>query len=289
MGRTKVGLRWTAVRGRGEHESRALPGGEREATAGTRPNGPGLGSPAVPQRLHVPDRYRRGHGRTEEESVESGVVLLGYLAECLGRSSLAGVDLLDVGCGVKLTQAILERDLPIGTYTGIDIAAPIIDYLRGAVEDPRFEFHHLDGYNERYNPGGQPLTTETDLGVGQGRTFDLLSAFSVFTHLEPGDFRVMLQLLRPAARPGGRFLLSLYLDERSAGGHGLMDNFAAAWGDDAVGRTERYRDLKPDKPLQWALYSRAYALELVEGTGWDVVAVGDPRPDIQHTLTLAPC
>jgi len=242
----------------------------------------------MPTRLHVPDRFRRGHGRTEAESVDSGVVLLGYMVECSGADSLAAIDVLDVGCGVKLTQAILERDIPIGSYTGVDIATPIIDYLRDAVDDPRFEYHRLDGYNERYNPDGMPLTATTPLPVDAGRTFDLISLFSVFTHLDPDDYRVMLRMLRPYIRPEGRLCYSLYLDERTDGGLGLMDNFASSWGDDAIGHTVDFRDMKPEKPLQWALYSRPHALELIEGTGWELVSVDDPRPEVQHTITLRP-
>lgn len=242
----------------------------------------------MPTRLHVPDRFRRGHGRTEAESIESGVVLLGYMAEVMGAETLASVDVLDVGCGVKVTQAILERGIPIGSYTGVDIASPIIDFLREQVDDPRFEHHHLDGYNERYNPGGAVLTATTRLPVDDGRTFDLISLFSVFTHLDPRDYRVMLQMLRPYIRPDGRLYYSLYIDERTAGGHGLMDRFAVTWGDDAIGHTVDFRDMKPEKPLQWALYSRQHALDLIDGTGWEVVGVDDPRPEIQHAITLRP-
>ena len=52
------------------------------------------------------------------------------------------------------------------------------------MSDPRFEFHHFDARNELYNPTGTPLADFEELPVGSAR-FDLISLFSVFTHLTP--------------------------------------------------------------------------------------------------------
>ena len=34
----------------------------------------------------------------------------------------SGIELLDVGCGTKLVKILLDDSLPIGHYTGIDVA-----------------------------------------------------------------------------------------------------------------------------------------------------------------------
>jgi Methyltransferase domain len=90
----------------------------------------------------------------------------------------------------------------VGTYVGVDVYADMIDFLKQNVADPRFGYHHIDVRNERYNPDACPMTDDTDLGVGD-RQFDLICLFSVFTHLNPHDYRTMLRLLRRYCGPTG--------------------------------------------------------------------------------------
>jgi hypothetical protein len=54
-------------------------------------------------------------------------------------------------------------------------------------------------------------------------------------------------------------------------------------------RIEPYRDLDPSRPLLWALYSEAYARELIEGTGWQVATLSPPDRYIQHHFVCTPC
>ena len=62
--------------------------------------------------LHVPEKFRRGGRKeNENESVTSGFDLLQLMCKKLDIADLAGKDLLDMGCGNKFTQAILEGGL----------------------------------------------------------------------------------------------------------------------------------------------------------------------------------
>ena len=36
-----------------------------------------------------------------------------------------------MGCGVKVTQAILNHDIPIRSYTGVDVYGEMIEFLQG--------------------------------------------------------------------------------------------------------------------------------------------------------------
>lgn len=92
--------------------------------------------------------------------------------------------------GVK---ALLDDSWPIGRYVGVDVSSDVIQWLQSNVADPRFEFHHLGARNDLYNPVGPPLAEIERLPVGD-REFDLISLFSVFTHLDPSDFLAMLRL-----------------------------------------------------------------------------------------------
>jgi SAM-dependent methyltransferase len=239
------------------------------------------------QELIVPPRFRHDYPSRQWMS-RSGPASIDYICELLGIEDMGDVDILDVGCGTKFTESFLNHRKPVGRYVGVDVDAEMIEFLRENVEDPRFEFHHADIRNARYNPDGEKLTESTRLPGTEGRDFDLIWLFSVFTHLDPHDYRAMLHVLRRCIRPDGRLFFSVFLDERSEGGHGLMDSVARALGDEAVGNTEGFRDLEPNNVLAYALYSREYAVGLIDGTGWEVLMLGPPTEFVQHHFTCRP-
>jgi SAM-dependent methyltransferase len=251
-------------------------------------------------KLRVPDEFRRGATR-EATSIDSAVWQIEHMCSLLGLDDLGDTDVLDVGCGIKFTQAFIDRSLPIKTYVGIDVHREMIDSLRETVDDPRFEYLHIDVRNERYNPDGEVLSEDTALPVGD-RTFDVICLFSVFTHLAPPDYRSMLKVLRRHVKPDGRLFYTLYVDEVTEGGYGLMDVMLAQIRRDAsperiaevltsgTGTIETFRDLNPADPLKWAVYSERYARELMEGTGWQALSLSPPtNAYIQHHFLCAPC
>ena len=238
-------------------------------------------------KLPVPERLRRGDGkRRERRHVERGRDLWLYMARALGLDDLGGQRVLDMGCGTKFTQAILEYDLPIGEYAGVDVYADMIDFLKESVQDPRFSFAHMNTHNAMYNTDGDLLSAETRLPLPEAH-FDLVCLFSVFTHIEPHDYHNMLKVLRRYVRPEGRVLFSLYLDERTGNGHGLIEQVTADIPDWQPTGKDFYDGI-PDKPLQWAVYSRRHALDLIEGTGWEVEEVCLPNDLVQHHIICRP-
>src|SRR5262249_32040251 len=131
--------------------------------------------PFVVRRLAVPRAARRGAARRRLTRVEPLVVpahlcrnaggdpataaqdaawLIDHLCGHLGVPDLDELAVLDVGCGVRFTQAIANRGIPIGRYAGVDVSRDVIAFLRANVADPRFEFFHLDAQNDLYNPNG---------------------------------------------------------------------------------------------------------------------------------------
>jgi SAM-dependent methyltransferase len=245
--------------------------------------------------LHVPLRFRRGARKLEEdESIDSAVWLIGHMCEHVGVDDLRDTEVLDFGCGVKFTQAFLNHSLPVKRYVGVDVYGEMIEFLRANVHDPRFEYHHIDAHNALYNPGGRPLADATMPLAG--RTFDLICLFSVFTHLAPDDYQTMLRRLRPHVRANGRLFFTLYINERTDGGHGLIDRWVRGLSPDvkdslrgpAVAAPAPFCDLDPSKPLLHAVYTAPYARELIEGTGWEVLALSPPDVHIQHHIVCAP-
>jgi len=223
------------------------------------------------------------------------------MCEHLGLGDLGATNLLDFGCGVKFTQALLGNALPIRHYTGVDVYRDMIEFLRSHVNDRRFEYFHIDAHNELYNPTGERLTEDTKLPFGD-RTFDVICLFSVFTHLAPSDFRVLLHLLRRHVGAHGRLFFTLFINERTRDGHGLIDGWArnlAGRGDKLLdvraGRVEAglpevepFVDLDETKPLNRAVYSEEYARSLIKDTGWQVLSLSPPAPFIQHHFLCAP-
>ncbi len=250
--------------------------------------------------FEVPSALRRGALRNDQpRHLDSAYQLLNLMCRELALPDLAQQTVLDMGCGTKLVQAVLTRNLPMGRYIGVDVARSTIDYLREEVDDSRFEFHQANTHNAMYNPDGEPLASAPALPVAQD-SVDIICLFSVFTHLAPHDYADMLVYLRPYIRPGGHLLYSLFVNETTVGGHGYVDKLAGAL--QAKGKSldpeavRRWReqgppafvDDDPSRPLLRAMYSRQHALDLVQGTGWAVESLNDPEPGVQHFMICRP-
>lgn len=235
--------------------------------------------------LVVPSELCRNASGDPVAVVDAAVWMIGHLCEHIGVRDLGDLDVLDFGCGVRFTQAFLNRGVPIKQYVGVDVSRNVIDFLRSNVADPRFAFFHLDAQNDLYNPAGQPLATMT-LPELEGRQFDVICLFSVFTHLAPDDYVAMLKLLRRFVRPGGRLFYTLFVNERTDSGYGYADQHStpALTGDDAPD----FEDADPGKPLMFALYSRRHAVQLLEGTGWELLSLSPPNATMQHHILCAP-
>jgi SAM-dependent methyltransferase len=250
--------------------------------------------------LNIPLKFKRGAYRDHETTIESAVFLIRYTCDRLGVVDLTGWGVLDVGCGTKFTEAFLDRGLPVGSYVGVDVCAEMIDFLQENVRDLRFEYRHIDVRNERYNPDAPAMTEDTDLGLGD-RRFDLICLFSVFTHLAPHDYRMMLRLLRRYVRPHGRLIYTLFIDELTDGGYGFVDSIDRTLASrvepvsdvdlrvkQAARDVKPFVDLDPYRPLLRALYSREYARALIDGTGWTPLELLPPNEHAQHHFICAP-
>jgi SAM-dependent methyltransferase len=223
---------------------------------------------------------------SEQELVVNARELIAAMCEATERVDLGGTDLLDVGCGVRFTQAILANDLPVGSYTGVDVFGRLVEFLNQTVTDARFTYHHHDVLNALYNPEASETLATSPLPCPDA-SYDLICGFSLFTHLAPADFRLMLERTRVLARPGAWLYFTAFVDEVTASGEGFVDRYFSAMGlgaEDQLPEAERprYREGNPEVPLDVSLYSRSHAMELIEGSGWQVVAVHDPARTAQH-------
>jgi SAM-dependent methyltransferase len=235
---------------------------------------------------------------------ESARFLIRHVCDAIGVSDLSSTELLDVGCGTKFSEAFLNHEVPIKGYVGVDVYGEMIEFLQREVDDPRFEYVHFDVRNELYNPDAAPMTASTDIGIGP-RRFDLVWLFSVFTHLNPEDFRSMLHLVRRHVRDSGTLFFTVFLNERTDSEYGatealsraieaavaenrdLPPELVEALGRDAEGVPD-FVDMYPDRPLMAAMYSRRYALELIDAAGWKVETILPPNEFAQHSVVCRP-
>jgi SAM-dependent methyltransferase len=196
--------------------------------------------------------------------VRSAQVILDYILECTGIPSYECADVLDFGCGVKFTQALLQDRRPIGSYFGLDVYTEMIEYLQNNVADPRFEYAVVPFQNEMYSPGGQRMTADTTLPCGD-RKFDLITLQSVFTHLDPQDFQNLLHILRRYCKPAGRLFFTCFVNNT------LSDRFV---------------DKDPQRPLFQATYREDFVREMVAKAGWDEVfsAPRSAEKHVQHHI-----
>jgi SAM-dependent methyltransferase len=217
--------------------------------------------------ITVPDHLQRNAPNVLAEGVEeTGESLLERLAERIGRADLAGLDLLDIGCGVRFTQTLINRDLPFASYTGVEVSLPIVQWLKEHVEskDERFRFVHWNVHNALYNRQAPPMDTHERLPVAGD--YHLVMGFSLFTHLAPHDTGCMLHLTRKVVRREGFLFFSAFCDDSVA----------------------KFEDRVPEKPLAKAYYNKRYLEDLIGQAGWALVSWQEPAAYIMSSFLCKP-
>jgi 2-polyprenyl-3-methyl-5-hydroxy-6-metoxy-1,4-benzoquinol methylase len=219
--------------------------------------------------INIPDQYQRNSPNVLAHGVETtGVRIISYGNELLGCADLSDKHVLDIGCGVRFTQAIINRQLPIKSYTGVDVDEPLISYLQTHVTDNRFTFHRWHIYNELYNPHGQQLTKQTRLPVLHQKKFDVIWLYSVVTHNYPADIECLFALLRRYISKNGRLLFSALIDTT----------------------TQTFENKVPAHPLAAVYYNEAFLRQIISRAGWSVQSRHDKTPDdvTQHIFCCKP-
>lgn len=109
--------------------------------------------------------------------------------------------LVDVGCGSG-RLALSLPDAFKGDYLGTDISEPLLKYLAQSRNSPRFQFVHVDGLSI-------PVEDES---------VDMVSMFSLLTHLRHEESFMYLRDARRTLRKGGTVVFS-FLDFSQANHH----------------------------------------------------------------------
>ncbi|GIX13826.1 MAG: hypothetical protein KatS3mg118_1785 [Paracoccaceae bacterium] len=169
---------------------------------------------------------------------------------------------------MKLAQALYERDCPQAFYFGLDVHAEMIAELQRLLAgDPRFGFAVVPFRNAMYNPRGEPMRPDSELPV-PGGGYDLLTMFSVVTHMTPEDAFAVFSILRRHAADQSRLVFSAFIDPDQA----------ADW-----------VDSEPGRPLLRAMFRKDFLEGIVARAGWRIERYGRPIPGvIQHHFVCSP-
>ncbi len=208
--------------------------------------------------LVVPEwMLNRNNANIKKVGLENtGASSLEYARTCLGVDNYSETDILDIGCGVRFTATFINKKIPVKSYTGIELVKSLVDFLKSEVEnkDKRFRYVYWNVHNARYNKNGDPMESFDRFPLDGA--FDIIWAWSVFTHLSPSDSRNMLRISRHHAKESTKLFFSAFIDDN------IRD----------------FDDRDPINTLTYAYYSKDFMTGLVERAGWKVDAFHKPNP-----------
>lgn len=136
-----------------------------------------------------------------------------YLSLLCGLQEDSAV--LEIGCNHGRTaMGLLDFLQPPGRYEGLDILPEQIEFAEQHIHTayPHFGFTLANIYNAAYNPNGQ-ISASTYRFPYADRSFDILYAASVFTHLLPADAANYLRESRRVLRAGGTCCFSFFVQD----------------------------------------------------------------------------
>lgn len=124
-------------------------------------------------------------------------VQFSYFDELLDHPVWKGSKILDFGGNVGGFLAGAGDNVEHDDYWCLDVTKAAIE--QGQQQFPRAHFVHFNRYSSYFNPGGVPFLAVPDLGL----KFDIILAFSVFTHTHEIEMLELVRQLRSQLQPGG--------------------------------------------------------------------------------------
>ncbi len=150
-------------------------------------------------------------GPTDIESFDnpSGDLVYPYLPEDAYRA------FFDFGCGCgRVARQLIQQRLRPEQYLGVDIHKGMIEWARQNLSPmaSNFEFAHHDVYNLRFNPDAEDRWAPFP---ATDRSFSLVHALSVFTHLTEDQASYYLAEAARIVSADGYFLASWFLFDKT--------------------------------------------------------------------------
>ena len=129
--------------------------------------------------------------------ISTRVTQFAYFDQLLGRPAWKGRKVLDFGGNIGTFLVGAGDRVDHDDYWCIDLNREVIE--RGRQAYPRAHFVHYDRYSSQYNPNGTCHLPIPNCGV----KFDVIVAFSVFTHTHQSEMFELVEQLRGMLSPAG--------------------------------------------------------------------------------------
>lgn len=120
--------------------------------------------------------------------------------------------ILEIGCGIGRDAMLLAETVAKGSYIGVDIIKPSIDWCSDNIgKDHRnFEFFHLDIKDQLHNPHGSLLTPDCTLPAKDG-SIERIILWSVFTHMFAEDIAHYMREFNRVLKSNGLVYASCFV------------------------------------------------------------------------------
>jgi hypothetical protein len=129
--------------------------------------------------------------------VSTRVTQFAYFDQVLGHPVWKGRKVLDFGGNIGNFLRGAGNNVEHDDYWCIDLNQAVIE--QGGRTFPHAHFVHYDRYNSQFNPKGTHALPVPSCGV----KFDIILAFSVFTHVDHVEMKELVGQLRNMLAPGG--------------------------------------------------------------------------------------
>jgi len=129
--------------------------------------------------------------------ISTRITQFSYFDQVLGRPAWKDSKVLDFGGNVGTFLVGAGDNVNHNNYWCIDLNATVIE--QGRRNFPRAHFFHYNRYNSQFNPLGIRDLEIPDCGV----KFDIILAFSVFTHIDHVEMLGLVRSLRSMLAPAG--------------------------------------------------------------------------------------
>ena len=129
---------------------------------------------------------------------------------------------LELGCGIGRLATILTQYLDAtGYYLGVDINLGGIAWCHENIHQRygNFDFVVVNAKNDHYRHAheyGQQEFTNAEIPIPAGRTFDFVTAYSLFTHLQWEETQRYFAVVTALMKPGAVFLSTWFLIDDEA-------------------------------------------------------------------------
>lgn len=160
--------------------------------------------------------------------------------------------LLDWGCGAgRLAVGVREHFGRLDLYHGVDVQRHLIDWACRYLAGDGYRFTHVDAANDRYNARGGG----THHIPGYESDYDVLYAYSVFSHMHTADVAAYLTEISRILRRDGFGFFTAFVEK---GVERESEN------------PDGYGPMQWNGPLHCIRFNREFFEEMIEQAGMRV-------------------